>query len=115
MSSEEIQIAPLTRQKLQEMAVKFYGNTPTSGTIRNAVEFSEQVLREADRLLEPWKKRKLCEIRGHQFVLSGEGSHVITAYGDNGLHEQILGEWKAPVSQCRNCDMRLVLVEGIAL
>lgn len=113
MSSEEIQIAPLTRQKLQEMAVKFYGNTPTSGTIRNAVEFSEQVLREADRLLEPWKKRKLCEIKGHQFVLQGEGNHI-TQLSD-GAYAQILAEWKVPVSQCRNCDMQLILVEGIAL
>lgn len=111
--SEEIQIAPLTRQKLQEMAVKFYGNSPGSGTIRNAVDFSERVLREADRLLEPWKKRKLCEIKGHQFVLQGEGNHI-TQLSD-GAHAQILAEWKVPVSQCRNCDMQLILVEGIAL
>lgn len=112
--SEEIQIAPLTRQKLEAMAVKFYGNTPTSGTIRNAIEFGQSVLREADRLLEPWKKRKLCEIRGHQFVLQGEGNHTVIMYeGSN--HEQVLTSWRVPAAQCRNCDMQLVLVEGIAL
>lgn len=110
--SEEIQIAPLTRQKLQDMAVKFYGNTPTSGTIRNAVEFAEQVLREADRLLEPWKKRKLCEIKGHQFVLNGEDNHAVVMYEEL---QQILAGWKVPVAHCRNCDMQLILMEGISL
>lgn len=110
---EETQIAPLTRQKLEEMAVKFYGNTPTSGTIRNAIEFGQAVLREADRLLEPWKKRKLCEIKGHQFVLQGEDNHAVVL--QEGIHEQVLASWKVPAAQCRNCDMQLVLVEGIAL
>lgn len=111
--SEEIQIAPLTRQKLQDMAVKFYGNTPTSGTIRNAVEFSEQVLREADRLLEPWKKRKLCEIQGHQFPVPDGGGPQPNLVRDGG--DITIIDWHQKDVQCRNCDMRLVLVEGIAL
>ena len=109
--AEEIQLTPLTRKKLEEMAVKFYGNTPTSGTVRNAIEFGQAVIREADRLLEPWKKRKLCELRGHQFVITE--ANAINLVREEG--SQILIEWKVPAAQCRNCDRQLRLVEGIAL
>lgn len=115
MSAEtDIIIAPLTREKLRQMAVDFYGNSPGSKTIDNAIQFGEQVLREADRLLEPWRKRKMCEIHGHQFVIRGEDNHILTMTGDD-VQEQLLATWKVPAAACRNCDMKLMLVEGIAL
>lgn len=110
--SEEVIIAPLTKSKLQDMAVEYYGNNPASGTIRNAVFFAEKVLREADRLLEPWKLRKLCEIKGHRFLFE-DGTRQPNLVREGG--DLVLVDWHRLEVSCTNCDMKLTLVEGIPL
>ena len=98
-------LAPLTRAKLEEMAVEFYGNSPTSGTVRNAAEFAILVLKEAERLAEPWKKRQLCEVHGHNFVNFAPQEEFCSVASTD--LKQVLWEWKAKSISCTNCDATL--------
>lgn len=103
-SETEIFLAPLSREKLLDMAVKFYGCVATTKTANNAVEFGLQVLSEAERLADAWKVYKLCEMRGHVFEFEEDDAPMGAAV-ENGVWK--IAGWKARKSDCSLCGATL--------
>ena len=96
--SEEF-LAPLSRDKLTELAVEAYGYVPDSKTVKTAVELGLRILQEAERLAEPWKLRQLCRLEGHQFNFGSE--HFPAVMGAEAFS---IARWQVKPTKCVRCD-----------
>lgn len=98
MNGEEEFLAPLSRDKLTELAVEAFGYVPDSKTVKTAVELGLRILKEAERLAEPWKLRQLCKLKGHDFQME-PGS-----FPDQGPEPWTLHTWHVKPTKCVRCD-----------
>lgn len=105
MSDLNPHLAPLSQEKIQAMAVEFYGNGPLTSTVKNATEFAQMVLREAERLFQVWRDQQMCAMKGHQFDLTVNDLQSVS--GDAVGDIKLTG-WKVEEIKCANCDTRLV-------
>jgi len=105
MSDLNPHLAPLSADKITEMAVKFYGNSINTRTVTDATAFAQRVLQEAERLFEVWKSQQLCSLKGHEFAI--KDTMVGDLYREDG-DILILTEYKAESIRCRNCDTKLI-------